>query len=86
MGAGSGCHAQYLLAEDVLGINRGHYPRHAKVYRNLAAEYDRLQRERIAAFSEFAADVKSGVYPERRHLVGIDESELKAFLHHLHKE
>jgi 3-methyl-2-oxobutanoate hydroxymethyltransferase len=86
MGAGSGCHAQYLFAEDVLGINRGHYPRHAKVYRNFAAEYDRLQQERIAAFSEFAADVKSGVYPERRHLVGIDESELKAFLHHLHKE
>lgn len=80
MGAGSGCDAQYLFAEDVLGSNREHYPRHAKVYRNFAAEYDRLQQERIAAFAEFAADVKSGAYPERRHLVGIDPAELQSFL------
>jgi 3-methyl-2-oxobutanoate hydroxymethyltransferase len=86
MGAGSGCDAQYLFAEDVLGVNREHYPRHAKVYRNFAAEYDRLQQERIAAFSEFVGDVKSGAYPERRHLVGIDDAELKAFLHHLQTE
>ena len=50
MGAGAGCDAQYLFATDVLGTNRGHVPRHSKVYRNLAAEYDRLQHERIAAF------------------------------------
>ena len=31
MGAGSGCDAQYLFAEDVLGQNRGHMPRHSKV-------------------------------------------------------
>src|SRR6202042_2240922 len=53
MGAGSGCDAQYLFAEDVLGYSRGHQPRHAKVYRNFRAEYDRLQRERVAAFQEF---------------------------------
>jgi len=69
MGAGTGCDAQYLFAEDVLGQNRGHYPRHAKVYRNFAAEYDRLQLERIAAFREYADDVRSGVYPEKGHLV-----------------
>ena len=51
MGAGTGCDAQYLFAEDVLGTNRGHMPRHSKVYRNFAAEYDRLQAERVAAFS-----------------------------------
>ncbi len=52
MGAGSGCDAQYLFAEDIVGSNRGHYPRHAKRYRDFAAEYDRLQQERIAAFRE----------------------------------
>ena len=26
MGAGTGCDAQYLFAEDVLGSNTGHYP------------------------------------------------------------
>ena len=63
MGAGSGCDAQYLFAEDVLGYSRGHQPRHAKVYRNFRAEYDRLQRERVAAFQEFRADVEKGAFP-----------------------
>jgi 3-methyl-2-oxobutanoate hydroxymethyltransferase len=58
LGAGSGCDAQYLFAEDVLGYARGHQPRHAKVYRNFRAEYERLQGERVAAIQEFRADVK----------------------------
>lgn len=80
MGAGTGCDAQYLFADDVLGANKGHVPRHAKIYRNFAAEYDRLQQERTAAFSEFVADVKSGAYPAKAHLVGIDPIELEEFL------
>lgn len=80
MGAGPGCDAQYLFAEDVLGQNRGHMPRHAKVYRNFAAEFDRLQAERIAAFREFAADVESGAYPEDRHVVRMAPAELEAFM------
>jgi 3-methyl-2-oxobutanoate hydroxymethyltransferase len=83
MGAGTGCDAQYLFADDVLGQNRGHYPRHARVYRNFAAEFDRLQQERIAAFSEFAADVRSSAYPQKEHLVGIEPNELSAFLDQL---
>ena len=66
MGAGTGCDAQYLFADDILGQNRGHMPRHSKVYRNFAAEYDRLQAERVAAFSEYVADVNSGAYPGRQ--------------------
>ncbi|ASY66632.1 3-methyl-2-oxobutanoate hydroxymethyltransferase (plasmid) [Sinorhizobium sojae CCBAU 05684] len=80
MGAGTGCDAQYLFADDVLGQNRGHYPRHAKVYRNFAAEFDRLQQERIAAFREYAEDVRSGAYPEKAHMVGIAPEELEVFL------
>ena len=80
MGAGTGCDAQYLFAEDVLGPNRGHMPRHSKVYRNFAAEYERLQAERVAAFGEFVADVDSGAYPEERHLVRMDPEELERFL------
>ena len=45
MGAGPGADAQYLFAEDVLGCTDGHKPRHAKTYRNFAAEYARLQSE-----------------------------------------
>jgi 3-methyl-2-oxobutanoate hydroxymethyltransferase len=78
MGAGTGCDAQYLFAEDVLGSNTGHYPRHAKRYRDFAAESARLQKERIAAFSEFAGDVRSGAYPEAGHEVGIAPEEMKS--------
>jgi 3-methyl-2-oxobutanoate hydroxymethyltransferase len=80
MGAGTGCDAQYLFAEDILGTNRGHMPRHSKVYRNFAAEYDRLQTERIAAFSEFVEDVKTLKYPEDKHVVHMKPEDLKAFV------
>jgi 3-methyl-2-oxobutanoate hydroxymethyltransferase len=80
MGAGSGCDAQYLFAEDVLGYSRGHQPRHAKVYRNFRAEYDRLQQERIAAFQEFRADVEKGAFPQDKHLVPIADAEFEMFV------
>jgi 3-methyl-2-oxobutanoate hydroxymethyltransferase len=85
MGAGAGCDAQYLFAEDVLGYTRTHRPRHAKVYRDFRSEYDRLQRERIAAFKEYRADVETGAYPEEKHLVPIADAEFDAFLHRLPK-
>ncbi len=80
MGAGSGTDAQYLFAEDVLGCTRGRRPRHAKTYRNFAAEYARLQAERIAAFGEFVADVKAGRYPAVEHDVPANDAEFAAFL------
>lgn len=83
MGAGSGCDAQYLFAEDILGTNRGHVPRHSKVYRNFAAEYDRLQGERVAAFKEYRSDVENGNYPQEEHIVRMDPAELPAFLQRL---
>lgn len=79
MGSGTGCDAQYLFAEDILGTNRGHMPRHSKVYRNFAAEYDRLQAERVAAFGEFIADVRTGQYPEEQHVVRIAADQLEIF-------
>jgi 3-methyl-2-oxobutanoate hydroxymethyltransferase len=79
MGSGSGCDAQYLFSTDILGTNRGHVPRHAKQYRDLAAEEDRLQAERVAAFAEYVADVGSGAFPATDQLVGIHDAELAAF-------
>jgi len=83
MGAGRGCDAQYLFAEDVLGCTEGHRPRHAKVYRDFRAEFARLQHERIAAFREFADDVRVGGYPAAEHLVRIADAEYQAFLNEL---
>jgi 3-methyl-2-oxobutanoate hydroxymethyltransferase len=79
MGAGPGCDAQYLFADDVLGQTKGHVPRHSKVYRNFAMEYERLQQERIAAFTEFVEDVTSAQYPASQHVVTMDCAELQRF-------
>jgi 3-methyl-2-oxobutanoate hydroxymethyltransferase len=80
MGAGPGADAQYLFAEDVLGQTQGHKPRHAKTYRNFAAEYARLQDERIGAFREFVADVNSGAYPQPQHTVPMSDADYAAFM------
>lgn len=80
MGAGPGADAQYLFSEDVLGHTSGHKPRHARTYRNFAAEYERLQNERIAAYREFIDEVHSGAYPAPEHVVPIKDVEYDAFL------
>ena len=80
MGAGTGGIAQYLFAEDILGLNTGHIPRHAKVYANLLAEYERIQKMRVEAFRELKDDVTTGGYPEQKHLLKIKDSEFDAFL------
>lgn len=79
MGSGNGCDAQYLFSTDILGTNRGHVPRHAKQYRDLAAEEARIQAERVAAFSEYVADVQSGAFPDDTQLVPIADEEFAAF-------
>ena len=86
MGAGPGADAQYLFAEDVLGQTQGHKPRHAKTYRNFAAELARLQNERIAAFREYIADVNAGAYPQPQHNVAMADAEYEALLADLNKD
>jgi 3-methyl-2-oxobutanoate hydroxymethyltransferase len=80
MGSGVGGDAQYLFAEDVLGYTRGHRPRHAKVYRDFRSELDRLQRERVGAFREYARDVREGVYPAEEHIVPVADAEFEEFM------
>lgn len=76
LGSGSGCDTQFLFSDDILGDYDDRLPRHAKAYRNFLEENRRLQRERIAAFSEYIADVKNGRFPEARHLVEMEEGLL----------
>jgi 3-methyl-2-oxobutanoate hydroxymethyltransferase len=80
LGSGTGCDATYLFSADLLGENRGHIPRHAKVYRNFAAERDRLQREREAAYAEYIDDIRQQRFPAREHSVAIAEDEFDAFV------
>lgn len=76
LGSGTGCDTQFLFSDDILGDYDERPPRHAKAYRNFAAEHRRLQEERIAAFREYIADVREGAFPERSHLVEMDENLL----------
>ena len=68
------------FAEDVLAMASIGGCCHAKSYRNFKAEFDRLNAERVAAFREFRADIRSGAYPGPEHSVAIAETEFEAFL------
>ena len=80
MGSGSGCHAQYLFSEDILGQNTWRYPRHAKRYADLASEEARLQRMRVEAYRAYIADVTSGGYPGPEHVVEADDAVVEQFV------
>ena len=86
MGAGPAGHAQYLFTDDVLGQNRGHIPRHAKVYADFASEQDRMQQMRIAAMTAYATDVHGGAYPGPEHLVESETGVVAAFRDWLDQE
>jgi len=80
MGAGTGCDVQYLFSSDILGETDDRIPRHARQYRNMKAEYDRLHQERIAGYREFAEDVNSGNFPSDQNLVSIADDEFEKLL------
>ena len=77
LGSGPGCDTQFLFSDDILGDYDERPPRHAKAYRDFVAEHRRLQAERVAAFSEYIADVQQGRFPERCHLVEMDAQLLE---------
>ena len=72
IGAGPACDGQVLVYHDLLGLTEGHTARFVKRYADLAT----VIREALAAF---AADVRSGAYPEERHTYGMPADELAAF-------
>src|SRR5690606_41695016 len=59
LGSGTGCDTQFLFSDDILGDYDERPPRHAKAYRNFAAEYRRLQEERIAALDRKSTRLNS---------------------------
>jgi 3-methyl-2-oxobutanoate hydroxymethyltransferase len=77
LGSGTGCDTQFLFSDDILGDYDERPPRHAKAYRDFAAEHRRLQQERISAFREYIADVHAGRFPERSHLVEMEGAVLE---------
>jgi len=72
IGAGPDCDGQVLVYHDLLGLTEGHTARFVKRYADLATTI----REALAAF---AADVRTGAYPEERHTYGMPADEQAAF-------
>ena len=80
MGSGLGCDAQYLFSDDILGYNKGHIPRHAKVYTDIKKDYENIKIKAIRAFKEFKNEVVLKKYPEKIHDINIPQKELKKFI------
>jgi len=72
IGAGAGCDGQVLVWHDLLGLYDGRTPRFVKQYADLKAEIAR-------ALEAYAADVRSGAFPEDRHTYAMPEEELARF-------
>ena len=80
IGAGAGCDGQVLVSHDLLGIEDRHAARFVKRYANHA----QVTRE---AFATFAADVRTGDYPESEHTYKMKSdvlAELRAALEQDH--
>ena len=80
MGSGRGCDAQYLFAEDILGYNKDHIPRHAKVYSNLSNDLEKIKLKSIQAFKKFKKEVNEKIYPENKHDINISQNEYQKFI------
>ena len=50
------------------------------MYRDFKAEYEKLQRERVAAFKEFHEDTINKNFNDPKITVGIDDEEYDKFL------
>jgi 3-methyl-2-oxobutanoate hydroxymethyltransferase len=73
IGSGRGCDGQVLVYHDLLGLYEGKSPRFVKRYAELATTIQE-------ALERFAADVRSGSFPEDENTYSIPDEELADFL------
>jgi 3-methyl-2-oxobutanoate hydroxymethyltransferase len=72
IGSGRDCDGQVLVYHDLLGLYQGRSPRFVKRYAELATTIQQ-------ALERYAADVRSGSFPEDEHTYSIPEEELASF-------
>ena len=72
IGAGVSCSGQVLVWHDLLGLTDGVAPRFVKRYADLKSVIE-------TALGRYAADVRSGAYPETQHTYAMPEAELEKF-------
>lgn len=75
MGSGPDTDGQFVFAEDLLGTNAGHVPRHAITYAS-------MMKDAVAALTKYREDVRSGAYPAKKHsiLKSLPEEEYAGFM------
>ncbi|HEY3107008.1 MAG TPA: 3-methyl-2-oxobutanoate hydroxymethyltransferase [Gaiellaceae bacterium] len=73
IGSGRDCDGQVLVYHDLLGLYEGKSPRFVKRYADLAKAIQE-------ALEGYAADVRSGAFPEDEHTYSIPDEELAEFL------
>lgn len=79
IGGGGGGDIQFLFADDILGNNPPPWPRHSKQYRRLYEMKERMQRERVAGFREYADEVRQGAFPGPEHVIRAPEGLVERF-------
>ena len=62
MGSGPGCDAEFLFGCDILGLTKGHIPRHAK-FKTFKKNIKNFKEEN--AFQNYN-DVQNGAFPEKK--------------------
>ena len=73
MGSGPDGDGQFIFAEDLLGSNSGHYPRHS-------ITYSHMYKDAVKALGQYKDDVVSGAYPAAKHSIGMKDEEYAEFL------
>jgi 3-methyl-2-oxobutanoate hydroxymethyltransferase len=67
-GSGPYCDGQVLIAPDILGLSMGHKPKFAKSFADLGPAA-------VAAFVEYAKQVRAGKYPDTEHCYSMKDGE-----------
>jgi 3-methyl-2-oxobutanoate hydroxymethyltransferase len=71
IGGGRYCDGQVLVFHDMMGLFEKFTPKFVKQYRNLADEM-------VSALNTFKEEIRSGAFPEEKHVFGgVGEEELK---------
>jgi 3-methyl-2-oxobutanoate hydroxymethyltransferase len=78
-GSGPGCDGQILIAPDILGLTQGAAPKFSK-------SFGKLGEAAIAAFNQYAEQVRTGKFPDAEHSYHMKNGELDRLKKMLQKD
>ena len=69
-----------------MGEKNDFLPRHAKRYKTLFKEHDRIQNERVNAYKEFINDVDNDLFDDKKYSVSMDDEVLDKLINLIEKK